>query len=446
MHGSLMKGSEGCMFTTAQDVLHWMDRNCVIGIHPGLERMEWALNRLGHPERRCKWIHVAGTNGKGSTGAMISSILREAGYPVGVYLSPHILDWNERIQLDQIPISEESFVSWANYLYPYLEEMIKDGPGAPSPFEFWTLVAICYFALEACPWFVIWETGLGGRWDATNVVYPIVSVITQIGLDHKNFLGDNITEIAQEKSGIIKQGIPVVCTAKRPEAIQVIEETCKKQKSRLYLIDREFGVCDPSMSSEQQIFSFYSPFQELTDVTLGLRGEHQFENAAGAIMTIDILRHQYITVVEETHIRDGLNKVHWEGRWEIVQQHPTVILDGAHNEDGVKSLASSIKKIYSDRKVRLLVASMKDKESQVLNPIVDVADEIWVTEVSDQIRSRTAEELAEILHQQFPNKRIRPIVSPVEGIRELLSHSAQEDVVLITGSLYLVSEVRPFFV
>ncbi len=246
-------------FETAQEVFAWMEQTCAKTIQPGLERMEWMLERLDHPERRLKFIHIAGTNGKGSTAAMIASVLKEAGFSVGMYVSPYVLSWHERIQFDGQPMDESSFVRWVNELKPLIEKMAEEGPGALSHFEFWTLLSLCYFAKEACPWFVVWETGMGGRFDSTNVVYPLVSVITEIGYDHKKWLGETLEEIATEKAGIIKPGVPVICGSEKEEALSVIKRVAKDKHSRLYMYNEDFSVIAHHQDLDEQRFTFH-PF------------------------------------------------------------------------------------------------------------------------------------------------------------------------------------------
>ncbi|TCP63651.1 bifunctional folylpolyglutamate synthase/dihydrofolate synthase [Baia soyae] len=432
------------MFRAAKEVHDWMDQHCVRGIQPGLDRMEWVLERLGHPERRCKWIHIAGTNGKGSTGAIITSILREADYSVGVFLSPHILEWNERIQVDGMGISEESFVQWSNTVLPHLEELIAQG-NAPSPFEFWTLIAICYFALEACPWFVVWETGLGGRWDSTNVVHPLVSVITNIGYDHKEFLGSTLPDIAREKAGIIKRGVPLVCSVEDEDAKAVIHQAALSESASIYQLHKQFSYEIEESTAHKQMFSFTSPYERLTNLSLGLQGIHQFQNASTALMTIDILRRRYITVVEEAHIRAGLEKVRWAGRMEKMQDQPLVILDGAHNQDGIQSLVKSLTHLYPHQKIRFVLASLQDKEIDLLQPIADTAHKIVVTEIPHFPRSRKANELATLLTPYFSGS-IQALEKPWDAVQTAMNEANPDDVIVITGSLYLVSEVRPHFI
>ncbi|SFX11069.1 dihydrofolate synthase / folylpolyglutamate synthase [Thermoactinomyces sp. DSM 45891] len=432
------------MFIAAREVHDWMDQHCVMGIQPGLDRMKWVLARLGHPERRCKWIHLAGTNGKGSTGAMITSILREADYSVGVFLSPHILEWNERIQVDGVGISEESFVQWSNTLLPHLEELVAQG-NAPSPFEVWTLVAICYFALDACPWFVVWETGLGGRWDSTNVVHPLVSVITNIGYDHQKFLGSALPDIAREKAGIIKRGVPLVSSVEEGDAQSVIHQVAKSESATVYQLHKQFSYEIEECTTNEQIFSFTSPYERLTNLSIGLQGIHQFQNAATALMTIDILRHRYITVVEEAHIRAGLEKVRWAGRMEKVQDQPLVILDGAHNQDGLLSLAKSLAQWYPHQKICFVLASLQDKEIDILQPIVELAHEIIVTEIPSFPRSRKVNELATLLKPHFSGT-IQAFEKPEDAVQIAVNQASPDDVIVITGSLYLVSAVRSYFI
>lgn len=431
-------------FTTAEQVMEWMECTCTRGMKPGLERMEKMLEHLNHPERRLKFIHVAGTNGKGSTAAMISSVLREAGYPTGLFISPYVTHWSERIQMDGTPISEASFVHWANHLRPMMEEMAETEPGAPSPFEFWTILAICYYAYEASPWFIVWETGLGGRLDSTNVVYPLVSVITQIGFDHKEWLGESIAEIAREKAGIIKAGVPVVCGSEDPEALTVIAEQANQKNSRLYQINRDFAIEAAEVTLDHQIFHFSNVYRVIEDLEITLVGEHQLRNAAVALMTLEILRQNYATILELEQIKQGLKKAFWPGRLEKVSEKPLTILDGAHNPDGVHSLATAIQQLYTYDRLILLIAMMKDKEvSCILQPLLSLADVVITTQVQDQPRSMSGEELANLVREQRPDLTVQAVPSAAEGLALMKEQATKNDLLLITGSLFLVSEVRP---
>lgn len=413
----------------------------------GLERMEWMLDRIDHPERRLKFIHIAGTNGKGSTSAMIASVLSEAGYDTGLFASPYITKWSDEIQINGQPISEESFLRWLNYLMPYVQEMEKEGLDAPSYYELWTLVAICYFAREVYPDFVVWETLLGGRLDATNVVYPIVSVITQIGMDHCDLLGDTISDIAKEKAAIIKPGVPVVCGAKSLEARQVIIQQAESQQSPVYLIERDFQVQLNHRSQAVQEFEFSNVFRSLSSVKIPLLGEHQLDNAATAVMTLEILRQYYAALIEDDQLRQGLLKTRWPGRLETVSEKPLILLDAAHNVDGVKALSKAIKELYTYDRLILLTAMMQDKEIDLmLEQLLPLVDEVIVTQVAHQERSLSADTLSKKIKQWQPQKKVQHFAKASDAVEYAQSIQNEGDLLLITGSLYLIAEIRRFLV
>lgn len=435
------------IFASSEEVFKWMDHTCKKSVKYGLERMEWVLGRLGHPERRCKFIHIAGTNGKGSTAAMISSVLIEAGYPTGMFISPYVKEWNERIQFDGEPISEASFVRWANHLRPIAEEMKHLELGAPTWFEFMTLVAICYFAYEASPWFIVWEAGLGGRLDSTNVVYPLVSVITHIGLDHKDMLGDTLSEIAKEKAGIIKPGVPVVCGSEEADALRVIAEEARQKKCNLYVLHKDYQIERVDSTSDRQTFHFANVYRRLLNLEIPLAGEHQLRNAGTALMALDILRQNYATVIEDENIEQGLKRVHCPGRMEKVSDQPLIVLDGGHNPDGIEALVSSVKQLYTYDRLILMVAVMKDKDvKEMLNPLLSVCDVVIATQVQDQPRSFSADELAREIKKIDSDMPVLTASTAEEGISLMKKQATEKDLLLITGSLYLISEVRPLLI
>ena len=435
-------------FETAQEVLTWMERACAKNIQPGLERMEWMLKRLDHPERRLKFIHIAGTNGKGSTAAMIASVLKEAGFSVGMFVSPYVISWHERIQFDGKPIDESSFVRWANELKPLIEKMTEEGPGAPSHFEFWTLVSLCYFAREALPWFVVWETGMGGRLDSTNVVYPLVSVITEVGYDHKRWLGESLQEIATEKAGIIKSGVPVVCGSQREEVLSVIQSVAKDKHCRLYMYNEDFFVTAHHQDLDEQRFTFKNVYRELENLSLPLAGDHQLQNAGTALMTLEVLRQSYATVIDPEHYIDGLKKAFWPGRLEKVSDQPHIRLDGAHNIEGIKALIQTIEKYeLRDQRIGFLIAMMKDKPvREMLKPLAKTADFVVTTSLEDHPRSLQAEELARLLKEINPDLSVVPIQGEKKAIHAFKNHLNDGDLGVVAGSLYLVSAMRPLLV
>lgn len=433
-------------FTTTEEVFQWMDGVCTRAIQPGLERMEWLLERLDYPEKRCKFIHIAGTNGKGSTAAMIASILQQAGYKTGLFVSPAVVHWSERIQVNGKYISECSFVRWVNHLRPLVEEMEAKGMGSPSPFELYTIIAICYFAYEKYPWFIVWETGLGGALDSTNVVFPLVSVITRIGVDHQGWLGSSVQEIASQKAGIIKSGVPVVCSQQVDVVKTVIEEKAISSKSAFYVQGRDFSVTPLHHDLGGQNFIFSSVYRTLPSLQIPLMGAHQLQNAATALMTLEVLQHHYATVIEAGHIEQGLKKVTWPGRIEKVSERPIILFDGAHNEDGMKVLVETLKHNFSYNRLFVMIGMMRDKDAeQMLSLLLPLADKIIATQLIEEQRSYSAEELADIVKQQSEDREVIPMQLSDKGFDQLKEWADEDDLILITGSLYLVSEVRTYF-
>ncbi|MBS7529251.1 bifunctional folylpolyglutamate synthase/dihydrofolate synthase [Hazenella sp. IB182353] len=428
---------------TVADVFQWMDITCSNQIKPGLERMDWMLAQLGNPQHRSKFIHIAGTNGKGSTAKMIASVLEEAKYAVGLFVSPAIVNWNERIQVNQTPISESSFVYWANHLRPYIEEMKNLALGTVSQFEFWTLIALVYFAYEACPGFVVWETGLGGRLDATNVVHPLISVITHIGWDHQLYLGESISEIASEKAGIIKAGVPVVCGSHHTEALAVVQKKSKQKKSNLYVIDQAYNINVTKESGDGQMFDFHSVYRSLPDLFIPLVGKHQLDNAGTALMTLEILRLQYATIIDDVDIKNGLTKSVWPARLEKIATRPIVLLDGAHNLTGFQALSQTIAELYHYNRLYLVIAMMADKDIEhILTPMKPLIDFVIATEVTGMERSLSSTGLADRMSSLIHKDQISIVNQPVKALQEAMNRADENDLILCTGSLYFVSEIR----
>ncbi|WP_028775481.1 bifunctional folylpolyglutamate synthase/dihydrofolate synthase [Shimazuella kribbensis] len=425
------------MLQSANDVWDWLSNHTPAKIHPGLSRMEHVLEELGHPERRLKVIHIAGTNGKGSVAAMLSSVLQEAGYSVGLFTSPELTHWSDRIRLNGEGIPESELVRWTERLRPIIEKM--DEP--PTDFEFWTLIALCYFAYEATPWFVIMETGLGGRLDSTNVVYPLVSIITQIDYDHMEFLGSTITEIAKEKAGIIKSGVPVVTSTNGSEALAALQQVADAKQSKLYRVGRDFMVNPIRYDQEGQSFQFTSKMLQTTS-RITLKGEHQLANAGAAIMAISILCQQYATIVEPIHLEIGLGEATWPGRMEEVDNKPIILLDGAHNASGVRALVDTLRNHYTYEKLFVVFAMMKEKETEMIQPLLSLAHHIVATEVPNQQRSRTAQDVMDIILKLNPEQSTEAIASPEEALASVRAQAGHNDMIVVAGSLYLIAQIK----
>lgn len=434
-------------FRTADEAVGWITGRMKFGIRPGMKRMELFMEKLGHPHRRLKFIHVAGTNGKGSTCAFLTKTLTACGYDVGTFTSPYIERYQNRIQLNGQDIDDDSLIRLTNELKPIFDEIAETEWGAPTMFEVSTTLALLYFAKVAYPDFVVWETGLGGRLDSTNVVTPIVSVITNVGHDHMDILGDSLTAIAEEKAGIIKPGVPVVSAAEQPETIAAIRKVATERKSTLYLMNEQFRYEPVFSGLDEQTIHFAGPFRRLEGIGITLNGEHQLKNAAVALMTLEVLRQYYAVVLDEDPFREGLRSAQWPGRLEMVCRSPRLLLDGAHNPEGAETLAAALRSpIYRRDKLHLMIAMMPAKQHDgVLRHLLPLADSLIVTE-PDFFKRADAEHLAELARST-----LRELDKPIEVVVEkdwrqalalLTERTGPDDLAVVTGTLYLISDVR----
>ncbi|HHW37608.1 MAG TPA: bifunctional folylpolyglutamate synthase/dihydrofolate synthase [Bacillales bacterium] len=425
------------------EALQWLNSRTTFGIKPGLERMNFMLEQLGHPERRLKTVHVAGTNGKGSTVSFMRHILQEAGYVVGTFTSPYIKSFNERISVDGIPISDEDFVELVKKIKPIVETCGEATEyGAPTEFEVLTVIALEYFAKVAVPYISLIETGLGGRLDSTNVIIPLVSVITNIGQDHMNILGNTVEEITTEKAGIIKSGFPVVTAVEQPEAEQIIADIAKSKNSKLYRVGKEFKTIDTALHNGNEVFTFQSLFNKLENLEITMKGEHQVKNAATALMAIEYLRQYFSFVIDEEQIRTGLLKTRWEGRFEKVSDKPLTFIDGAHNPEGIDTLCKTIKRYYPDKKIHIIFSALKDKPLvDMIAKLDNIADQMTFTQFEFN-RCAEAKELFEL--STSANRHIvEDWEKAIEDEKQKIIES-DDGILIITGSLYFISEVREF--
>ena len=268
--------------------------------------MEWMLERLDHPERRIKSIHVGGTNGKGSTVAFLRSILESAGYRVGTFTSPYFEHFNERISINSQPISDQELIELTNVIKPLADELDGTELGGPTEFEVITAMSLYYFAKMSPVDVVVYEVGLGGRFDSTNVIHPLLSIITSIGLDHTAILGDTYEEIAFEKAGIIKNGVSVITGVKQPEALEVIRKKAVETKSPMYQLEKDFSTGSRVSLQLGEKFTVSSMFGKFEHLETSMIGSHQVDNAACAVMATQILSNYYSFIIEESHVREGL--------------------------------------------------------------------------------------------------------------------------------------------
>ncbi|MEW8985512.1 MAG: folylpolyglutamate synthase/dihydrofolate synthase family protein [Bacillus sp. (in: firmicutes)] len=430
------------MFQTYNEALTWIHARLRLGIKPGLKRMEWMMERLDHPERNIKAIHIGGTNGKGSTLTFLRCILEEAGYYVGSFTSPYFEQFNERISVNGKPISDEEMLQLANAIKPLAEELENTDLGGPTEFEVITAMALYYFSKVNPVDVALFEVGLGGRFDSTNVIHPLLSIITSIGLDHTNILGDTYEQIATEKAGIIKNGTSIVTAVKQPEAIRVIETKAKAAKAPLYQLGKEFKISQPETLPNGAQFNFSSAlYRDLNNFKISMLGQHQLDNAALAVMASQILSQLYAFLIDENQIRAGLERAYWPGRFELISVQPTIIIDGAHNQEGIDALASELTKRYHDKKINILFTALADKKlDNMIAKLDEVADSITFTQF-DYPRASKAENLAAL--SISANKHTEPDWRA--GLERLLNEQSEnpDSILVITGSLYFLSEVKP---
>lgn len=390
----------------------------------GLERIAALLEELGRPQERVACVHVAGTNGKGSTCAMIESGLRAAGFSTGLFTSPHLLEPAERIQLSGQPVSRERFAAAFDTVHAAAERLIARGEldAHPTYFETVTAMALVVFA-EAHVERTVLEVGLGGRLDATNVVTPLLCVITPIDFDHESFLGRSLESIASEKAGILKPGVPAVFSAQRPEVNALLED---RARSLGIAAARSGSVEECELSPRGSRFRVRG-----MDFECPLAGEHQIGNALTAITALRCLG------VPAAAIQRGMAQTRWPGRLELVSQSPDVILDGAHNPAGARALAAYIDRFYSDRRVWLIYGAMRDKAvAEVAGILFPRAAEVIVT-APRQARAVDPETIRGIAD----HPRLR-VASNLAAAMELARNASPRDAVFITGSLFLVAEAK----
>ncbi len=404
------------------------------GIRPGLERIEKLLNLIGNPQKNLKCIHIAGTNGKGSISSFISSILRESGYKVGLYISPFVTNFRERIQVNGEMISEKSLEETLDYVNVFVEQMKNDGE-IITEFELITTIALMYFSNQNCD-IVVLETGLGGRFDATNVIEsPLASVITHIALDHTKILGDTLSKIAYEKAGIIKENsVTVVYPDQEREALEVIEDVAEKRKNNLVIPNLE-AVEDVSVALSGSNFTYKGDL-----FSISLLGRHQIKNAITAIETIYSLKYAGIDINIDC-IKKGLKKVKFPARMEVVSLDPLVILDGSHNPDSILALKETIGEIIPFQNNVAIVGMLKDKDIESSLSILSSCFKKVITVDISNSRAIGSKELANIAKSYFPN------VYYSNSIDEALNMAMdfvnkEESNLIVFGSLYLAGEIR----
>jgi dihydrofolate synthase / folylpolyglutamate synthase len=406
-----------------------------------LARMEQLLAKLGNPEQGRNFLHVAGTKGKGSTAAMAAAIAQAAGYRVGLYTSPHLISFRERIRISGAIISEEEVGELAETLVAPIESLRGSEAGTPSFFEAYTALALLYFRRGKVD-LAVMETGLGGRLDATNVISPLCCGITTIAFDHAVELGDTLAAIAGEKAGIIKSGVPVVCAPQQSEARAVIAKVCREKGAPLFEVGDWEGESDIQVRSR-------GPVKEGQGIDLqglkgsyhavcALRGEHQAGNAGVAVGMAELLGERGFAIGSEAILR-GLAQVRWPGRLQIVPGEPPIVLDGAHDVASAKALRRSLSQLFPQGKMIFVLGVSQDKDLEgIVEELLPAAEAVIVT-AANSPRSASLEALAEVCRRHFPDLICRT-AKDTESALAQAREGREGKVVVVTGSLYLVGE------
>jgi dihydrofolate synthase/folylpolyglutamate synthase len=410
------------------------------GIRLGLDTARHLVHVLGDPQRGFASVHLAGTNGKGSTAALIASALQASGYRVGLYTSPHLSQFTERIRIDGAPLPDEAIAPLVAEIRESLSLTPLAGAGMPTFFEFTTAMAFLSFARAAVDVAVV-EVGLGGRLDATNLLQPLVSVITPVDYDHQAFLGSKLEQIAGEKAGILKPRVPAVVGPQAAEALEVIEQTARAVDAPLWRMDREFAVAVREADLAGTTFDYSGPRWSLPGVRVGLAGRHQGVNGAMAVAALEALSEQGVRVDGEA-VRRGLASARWEGRLEVLGERPLLLLDGAHNPGAARALRQALVEMVLPRvrRCHLLLGILGDKDvSGILAELLPLAGQVIVT-APDSPRAMPPERLAAEAGRWTDQVTVCRTVA--EALETAKSLADPQDALCITGSLYTVGEAR----
>ena len=414
----------------AEQAIAYIHSVCWKGSIPGLGRTQELLEKMGNPEKKLKFVHIAGTNGKGSTAAMTASILSKAGYRTGLYTSPYIYRFHERIQVDGVEISDEELAEITEYVKPLADSMAQ----SPTEFELVCCIAFEYFYRKKCE-IVVLEVGMGGAWDATNVIeVPEVAVITNIGLDHTEYLGDTVEKIAETKSGIFKPHGHAVVYRSTPSVEAVYERVCAERDVSLRKADFE-GLVLKAHTLEGQVFDCGSR----KNLVLPLLGDHQLHNASVVLSIADTLIGEGWNISEQ-NIYDGIRDVRWPGRFDIVCRKPLFIIDGGHNPQCIEALVKNIQDYLAGKKVVALTGVLADKDyADMYKPVMPLVDR-FVCITPPNPRKLEAEQLARYLRQA--GAQAQASESILDGVKKAMDLAGEDGVVLCFGSLYSIGGIR----
>ena len=420
-----------------EEAMNFIQNTNKFGSVLGLDNIRELLERLGNPQDQLRVVHIAGTNGKGSTLAFLAGIFRESGYRAGRYVSPASFSYEERFRINEENISKKDLCFYMEKIKNVAEEMVKDGLSHPTMFEIETALSFLYF-LDKKVDVVLLETGMGGRLDATNVVKkPIATVIASIGMDHMQFLGDTLEKIASEKAGIIKEGCPVISYDNTKEVNEVIKNKAKQMHAKVTFVNSAgIRVLQESLNGES--FSYRSSDGRwYGKIEIPLLGRHQINNAALALETLNVIKNYYC--ISDFQTEDGMRKTIWRGRIEILEREPMVICDGAHNPDGAKSLLSFLQNNFTNQRLIYIMGVLSDKDyEQMVQILAPAADKIY-TVAPDNPRALSSRELCNCISKYHQNVEERQRLA--ECLSEVRQKAEKDDVIIICGTLSFQNEL-----
>jgi dihydrofolate synthase/folylpolyglutamate synthase len=420
-----------------EEAMNFIQNTNKFGSVLGLDNIRELLERLGNPQDQLRVVHIAGTNGKGSTLAFLAGVFRESGYRAGRYVSPASFSYEERFRINEENISKKDLCFYMEKIKNVAEEMVKDGLSHPTMFEIETALSFLYF-LDKKVDVVLLETGMGGRLDATNVVKkPIATVIASIGMDHMQFLGDTLEKIASEKAGIIKEGCPVISYDNTKEVNEVIKNKAKQMHAKVTFVNSAgIRVLQESLNGES--FSYRSSDGRWYEkIEIPLLGRHQINNAALALETLNVIKNYYC--ISDFQTEDGMRKTIWRGRIEILEREPMVICDGAHNPDGAKSLLSFLQNNFTNQRLIYIMGVLSDKDyEQMVQILAPAADKIY-TVAPDNPRALSSRELCNCISKYHQNVEERQRLA--ECLSEVRQKAEKDDVIIICGTLSFQNEL-----
>lgn len=418
-----------------EQTLAYLENLSKFGINLGLDRIERLLELMQQPQRRFKAIHVTGTNGKGSTTAMLTAMLTASGIKTGMYTSPHLTDYPERMVVNGKEITKEEFAQAITYTSKFVEQMLKEGFEQPTEFEVITAAAFYYFAAVGVEFAVI-EVGLGGLLDSTNVIVPEVSVITNVTLEHTDRCGSTIADVARHKAGIIKDKVPVI-TAAKGEALDIIKRTAAAKGCKVYVKDEDFLSEFKGFKNSKQLVMIDAGILGNFDLELNLIGCHQVENSAVAVATALVLAAKDSRITTRM-IKEALAVVRWPGRFEVISGRPVIIIDGAHNPDGARVLRQNLDQVFPGKNITFALGILRDKDvSGIIRELIRPTDTV-VTVQPLSYRAATPEEIA----REIEARHVEAAASIDAGIDRAKELAGADGIVCVAGSLYLIGEAR----